>query len=69
MTKPSKTPRLSLLRRNDVQGVVDAYKARAAAGLWSNEDAQTAVMLQDDPSEVVQALASAKDELDPPTGY
>lgn len=66
--KKRKVPTVAVLKRNDVDGVIETYKARAVAGVWTYEDAQTALMLQDDPTELIQALSAAKEELDPPLG-
>jgi hypothetical protein len=59
MTSPAAKTRLSDLEPNDVKGALEVYRARAARGPVPPDLVSILIKLQDDPTELLKALAAA----------
>lgn len=48
------------LDRNDVDAAVKLYREETARGVWNADKAQSLLMLQDDPAELMRRLAAER---------
>lgn len=52
------------LDRNDVDAAIELYEKELLAGRWTSDDSEVIIMLQDDPSELMDRLEELNDRPD-----